>query len=38
MPTYKQPEFKLGHYLIPKSYDCKHGFALRVRIPGVPDN
>ena len=23
---------------LPESYDCKHGFALRVRIPGVPIN
>jgi len=23
---------------LPKSYDCKHGFALRVRIPAVPVN
>jgi alpha-L-fucosidase len=23
---------------LPKSYECKHGFALRVRIPGVPIN
>jgi len=23
---------------LPKGYDCKHGFALRVRIPGLPVN
>lgn len=23
---------------LPKSYDCQHGFALRLRIPGVPVN
>lgn len=23
---------------LPKSYDCRHGFALRLRIPGVPVN
>jgi hypothetical protein len=23
---------------LPKNYDCRHGFALRLRIPGVPVN